>query len=55
MAKANQLQDLVQQIEDLIADLAKANDPEIEELPDPIEQIGSLKVQSAEQGERPQA
>ncbi len=45
MAKrANELQDLVQQIEDLIADLAHLQDPQIEELPNRAEQnVGEAK------------
>ena len=42
--KANELQDLVQQIEDLIADLAHLQDPQIEELPNRAEQnVGEAK------------
>jgi hypothetical protein len=42
--KASELQDLVQQIEDLIADLAHLQDPQIKEPPDGVEQkLGEAK------------
>jgi hypothetical protein len=51
--KTNELEDLVQQIEDLIAELAHLQDPKIEGLPNRPEP--NTKSRIAEQGGPPQA
>jgi ElaB/YqjD/DUF883 family membrane-anchored ribosome-binding protein len=54
--KANELQDLVQQIEDLIADLAHLQDPQIKELPNGAEQkLGEAKARIIQESGPPQA
>jgi len=54
--KANELQDLVQQIEDLIADLAHLQDPQIKELPNGAEQkLGEAKARIVQESGPPQA
>jgi hypothetical protein len=51
--KTNELEDLVQQIEDLIAELAHLQDPQIEELPNRAEPISEAKGRIAEQSGGP--
>jgi ElaB/YqjD/DUF883 family membrane-anchored ribosome-binding protein len=54
--KTNELEELVQQIEDLIAELAHLQDPKIEGLPNRAEpNISETKSRIAEQGAPPQA
>jgi hypothetical protein len=54
--KTNGLEDLVQEIEDLIAELAHLQAPRIEGLPTPTEQsIGEAAGRMAEHGGAPQA
>jgi ElaB/YqjD/DUF883 family membrane-anchored ribosome-binding protein len=54
--KTNELQDLVQQIEDLIADLAHLQDPQIKELPNVAEQkLGEAKGRIVQESGPPQA
>jgi ElaB/YqjD/DUF883 family membrane-anchored ribosome-binding protein len=54
--KTNELQDLVQQIEDLIADLAHLQDPQIKELPNGVEQkLGEAKGRIVQESGPPQA
>ena len=54
--KANDLQDLVQEIEDLIAELARLENPQIDGLASRAEQsIGESKGRIAEQSGPPQA
>ena len=54
--KTNDLQDLVQQIEDLIADLAHLQDPQIDELPTGAEQkLGEAKGRIVQESGPPQA
>lgn len=54
--KTNELQDLVQQIEDLIADLAHLQDPQIKELPNGAEQkLGEAKGRIVQESGPPQA
>jgi ElaB/YqjD/DUF883 family membrane-anchored ribosome-binding protein len=54
--KTNGLEDLVQEIEDLIAELAHLQDPRIQGLPSQTEQsIGEAKGRIAEQSAPPQA
>jgi hypothetical protein len=52
--KTIELEDLVQQIEDLIAELAHLQDPKIEGLPNRAEQISEAKGRIAEQSGGPQ-
>jgi ElaB/YqjD/DUF883 family membrane-anchored ribosome-binding protein len=52
--KTNELEDLVQQIEDLIAELAHLQAPQIEGLPNrPEQSISEAKGRIAEQGGGP--
>ena len=54
--KTNELQDLVQQIEDLIADLAHLQDPQSKELPNVAEQnLGEAKGRIVQESGPPQA
>ena len=54
--KTNGLEDLVQEIEDLIAELAHLQEPRIEGLPNQTEQsMGEAKGRIAEQSGPPQA
>jgi hypothetical protein len=53
--KTNELQDLVQQIEDLIADLAHLQDPQSKVPPNGEQKLGEAKGRIAQESGPPQA